>query len=560
MHIPNIWGHGQIFAFSAIDGQTSRIEDFSGVLTGDRIGVLFYTKVRRELAVVGFAAEDVRFRAVCGDYIAADTSAGSIKIVFQAAQLVIGEVPEGGVAAVFVEGAHRTESIENIAVQDTGDGEYTALLTDGRKFAFAYGKTKEEAMQLSKEGIKANLTEAEEKKLTFYRLHSKEGAYAALYAKCLSAMRTQLFSPEGKFSMIWSTPDRLPHQDFFLWDSVFHSIGFRNVDEKVAEDLILSIFSYQEEDGKLSCRVTLTAEGAMKSENSQPPLIAWGAWLVYQKTGNRAFLQTVFEKNKKFLTWCKRNRMRGDLYAWYVDEDYLICRCGESGMDNSPRFDKSGHLQAIDFSCYVANEMRYMAKIAEEIGEEGGAFETAFEALKKAINTKLWDAETGFYFDYDEECERLYKVKSVASFLPLFAGVCDAEQAARLISHLTNPAEFYTALPIPSISKDDATYGSDMWRGPVWLNFNYMICDGLGEYGYGALAAEFTERMLQVVQEWYEKTGVIFEFYDSENKKAPFRLRRKGDPVEPYDMRIRVQTIRDFGWSCCLTLDRLSAL
>lgn len=42
----------------------------------------------------------------------------------------------------------------------------------------------------------------------------------------------------------------------------------------------------------------------------------------------------------------------------------------------------------------------------------------------------------------------------------------------------------------------------------------------------------------------YEKTGVVFEFYDSANKVAPYRLKRKG---EPYNIDVRVQTIRDYG-------------
>ncbi len=561
MKIPNVWGQGQLFAFSALDGQTSRVEDFCGTLCGDRIGILFHTKIRRELAIVGFSTETLTFRAVCGDYICAETSAGVLRIVFKSAHLVVGEVPEGGMATVFTEGVHKTEICDGVAVQDTGDGEYTALLMAGRKFAFSFGKTKEVAASLARLGIEGELMAEEKKKLSFYRTHGIEGKYAKLYAKCLSVMRTQLFSPEGSFAGMWSTPDRLPHQDLFLWDSAFHSVGFRNIDGKIAEDVLLAVFAYQLENGKISCRVKLTEDSVVQSEGSQPPVLAWGTWLVYEKTKNKDFLKEVFDKNGKFLAWCQENRQyRENLYAWYIDEDYEICRCGESGMDNSPRFDDTKHLLAIDFSSYMANDMLHMAKIAKALGENAVPYEREYEKIKRAINNTLWDTETGLYYDYDADREKLHKVKSVASFLPLFAEVCDEEKAAQLVSHLTNSAEFSTVLPIPSISKDDATYGSDMWRGPVWLNFNYMICQGLRKYGYAELAAEITEKMLRVVQEWYEKTGVVFEFYDSENQTAPYRLRRKGDPVEPYDMRVRVQTIRDYGWSSCLTLDTIAAL
>lgn len=559
MKIPHIWGQGQIFAFSALDGEVRRSRDFSGTLSGDRVGIRFSTKIRRELAVTDLPVEELVFRAVCGDYIHAETAGGNLKMIFAAAHLLIGQLPEGASAVVFTEGAHKTEEGEDVTVQDTGDGEYTALAFCGNRFAFAFGKTKEAAVETAKEGLVADIAAVEEKKLSFYRQHTISGEYADLYAKCVSVMRTQLFSPESIFSTIWSTPDRLPHQDLFLWDSVFHGVGFRNVDGEIAENVILAMLESINGEGMIPCRSKITEDGNIFSIESQPPIIAWGAWRVYEKTRNPEFLKTVFKKNSIFLQWMQKNRnYRDGLYAWFVTEDTPICRCGESGMDNSPRFDDVVHLLAIDLSCYMANEMRFMAKIAQEIGEDGEAFAAEFERLKNAINEKLWDEESGFYFDYDADRECLHKVKSVASFLPLFAGVCEGDRAERLVAHLTNPVEFYTPVSIPTISADDKTYGSDMWRGPVWLNFNFMICEGLRESGFGALAAEITEKTLKTVKDWYEKTGVIFEFYDSENKKAPFMLRRKGDPVEPYDMRIRVQTIRDFGWSCCLTLDMIA--
>ena len=172
----------------------------------------------------------------------------------------------------------------------------------------------------------------------------------------------------------------------------------------------------------------------------------------------------------------------------------------------------------------------------------------------------MWDEETGFYYDYDTETENLHKVKSVASFLPLFAGVCDEDKAKRLVEHLTNPNEFYTEVAVPSISVDDATYGIDMWKGPVWINFNYMIAEGLSEYGFDKVARDITEKTVKLVGQWYEKKGVIFECYDAANIIEPNKLRRKGESIEPYNIDIRVQSIRDYGWGACLTCDMIHKL
>ena len=105
------------------------------------------------------------------------------------------------------------------------------------------------------------------------------------------------------------------------------------------------------------------------SDITQPPVLAWGALKVFERTGNEQFLKYVFNANEKFLSWCDQNcKTKGtELYSWNT-ADKVDCRCDESGMDNSPRFDDQILLQTIDFSCFMVNEMQCMAKIADCFG------------------------------------------------------------------------------------------------------------------------------------------------------------------------------------------------
>ena len=248
-----------------------------------------------------------------------------------------------------------------------------------------------------------------------------------------------------------------------------------------------------------------------------------------------------------------------ELYTWYTNED-ANNRCDESGMDNSPRFDVQSRLFAIDFSCFMANDLRYMQKIAEALSDSDSAelFGSWFGKVRDDINSTLWCEDDGFYYDYDIINNCFNKVESVSSFLAVFAGVCDEDKAEKLLAHLKNPDSFYTPFPVPSISKKDKTFGTDMWRGPVWLNYNYMIIKGLRDYGYGDFADELKTKTLDTVNLWYKRTGTVFEFYDSENSIPPFCFNRKGVVHEPYDFRVKYQTIRDYGWSITLTFDLLN--
>ena len=39
--LPKKWGQGQLFAFSALDGDSFFTDDLAGTLSGDKIGVIF---------------------------------------------------------------------------------------------------------------------------------------------------------------------------------------------------------------------------------------------------------------------------------------------------------------------------------------------------------------------------------------------------------------------------------------------------------------------------------------------------------------------------------------
>lgn len=557
--IPKKWGQGQLFAFSALDGESLFSDDFTGTLCGDKIGVIFNTNCRRTL-FSGDINKDLspEIKCVASDIIEINTQKGNFSMIFEERHLVVGEYIDD--TGVFVNLGGECKTIRNgdIEIHNTDDGEYTAILKRTGKFAFAYGKSKKEVINLCEKGIDADIEQLKsQKKKPFENKLPEDNKYSSLYAKCISVMRSQLYSPEGNIKRIWSTPDRLPHRNMWLWDSIFHAIGHRHLDTTVAQNLILALFDVQNDDGF----IPHMAKPDYKSDITQPPVIGWGAWLVYEKSHDKEFLKTVFEKNKNFLLWCQNNRRKTEkeLYSWHTNPEKNN-RCDESGMDNSPRFDTESDLYAIDLSCYMANEARLMKKIADELGDNANAefFNLWHEEIKADINSTMWCEDDGFYYDYDIENNCFNKVQSVASFLPIFAGVCDERQAEALIVHLKNPDEFGTEFPIPSISKKDQTFGSDMWRGPVWINYNYMISAGLADYGYGDLSRKIKDKTLDVINEWYNRTGTVYEFYDSENKIPPSCFNRKGEVFEPYDFRIKYQSIRDYGWSITLAFDLMN--
>ena len=407
-----------------------------------------------------------------------------------------------------------------------------------------------------RQGLKADLAEIEQKKLGFfYRLPQlpqlDEAIQRTLY-KCFSVMKSQIYTKAGRFKTRWTTPDRLPHRRLWLWDSVFHSMGNKYISFDLAYESITAVLDAQEESGF----IPHMADPSHSSNITQPPVLAWGLYTLCASAGRFDLLAKHYEQLEAYLQWNIKNRdcNHNHLFEWLVNPHDPHCRCDECGMDNSPRFDNVSAMDCIDFSCFMANEALYMRKIAESLGrgEDASYWRTLYDSIKTAVNSTLWDEDDSFYYDRVLETGALKKVASVASFLPLFCGICSKRQAEALAEHLCNPETFHTAIPVPSIAASDKTFGSDMWRGPIWINYNYMIIKGLETYGYYDLAQQILHRTIETVSHWYLQDGTIYEFYDSTGQRAPSRLKRKGSPVIPYDFRIRYQAIRDYGWSCSL--------
>lgn len=92
-----------------------------------------------------------------------------------------------------------------------------------------------------------------------------------------------------------------------------------------------------------------------------------------------------------------------------------------------------------------------------------------------------------------------------------------------------------------------------MWRGATWINFNYLVILGLRRQGLAELAQELAEKTIRYVNKYYEQFGVLFEFFDAKDERTPPECDRKGARRPPYDIRRKMDSIRDYHWTAALT-------
>lgn len=374
--------------------------------------------------------------------------------------------------------------------------------------------------------------------------------------KALSQMKTMIYSPEGRLTRRFSTPDRWPHRAMWLWDSAFHAIGMRHVDIELARDILRVVLEAQHDSGFVPhC---ITPEGSV-SENTQPPVLALATHLLQETSPDRDWLAQMYPLLSGYVRWDLDNRDSDGtgLVEWRIEGD-PNCRSGESGMDNSPRFDNATQLDATDFNAFVAHECELLAQFAEQLGksDEAARWRREHRRLCELIDSRLWNDRLGFYVDYDVDKGAQSPALASAGFMPLVCGAPSPERATRLAQALTDPTMFGAPLPIPSIAvRDTEHYQKDMWRGPVWVNINWLAARGFERYGMDREAAMLRKKTMAEIEKYVSSHGTFFEFYDDRREAAPPALNRKGccDPHKsPYH-----QVFHDYGWSATLYVDML---
>ncbi len=545
MKLPNKYCYGTLFGFSGLDGENDHNGDFIAMTMRRPVSLRFDAKTPVTLAI---ALEDTQMDFVLSDAL----QSRELLLVFADKTTVLGRTTAP--VTSFAEGA---EALETGGAQVLlCNGFAYALFVQGDRFAFCRAETAKAAAAAAKEKICRDIDALRDAKLAYYEAlpPCPRPEYERLYYKCLSVNKVNVYSPQDGIACRFTTPDRLPHKHMWLWDSMFHAMAFAHYNPEMAENSIRAVLQCQQDDGFIPHMMKSTSD---HSAITQPQVIAWAVLEVYSKTGDKAFLAECADKIAAFLLWFLKNRDTdgNGLLEWKTDYSNVRCRCDESGMDNSPRFDTTETLDAIDCNCFMVHDCRCLAEIYRilEKADDAAAFEAIADNVAEKINALLWDETQGVY------CDRALSgkptgVRSCCSFLPLFAGVCSEERAARLAALLQDETAFATPLPVPSISRDHPDFGTDMWRGGVWLNFNCFIFRGLRRSGFDELAKTLREKTLESVNRWFEQTGEIFEFYDPMDQTEPWYLERKGkQPPEP-DYRILYHSITDFNWSACFTL------
>lgn len=214
----------------------------------------------------------------------------------------------------------------------------------------------------------------------------------------------------------------------------------------------------------------------------------------------------VKEKRKDDTAGNKENRPKCEDYYCYL---YLIELYKQAGWDIKKILHTSPFLmKSILFNAIWAEANQSLATLLIATGNttQSHLFHQWSIQTKKALNN-LWDPKKKLYTDRDvtNETERTVVENTVATFLPLFAGLPDNKILNELLFRLEDSKQYKTQFPIPSTAINNPKFElTRYWRGPSLPITNLLIYLGLQSYTHharclaiGKMIADKTEKMIE---------------------------------------------------------------
>lgn len=178
-----------------------------------------------------------------------------------------------------------------------------------------------------------------------------------------------------------------------------------------------------------------------------------------------------------------------------------------------------------------------LVRIGAILGADTSLIKEWENKTKKAINSRLWHSRHGFYDDFDLNAQETIEVDTAGGFSSLYAGVATKTRAQELYNYLDSKSfcamHEKKCFSIPNYNKEGEYFNpANYWRGPIWININWMLFHGLRRYGFDDKADSVRNDIVELAR----RNG-FYEYFDPITGKA--------------------YGSKDFSWSAALFLDCL---
>lgn len=320
--------------------------------------------------------------------------------------------------------------------------------------------------------------------------------------------------------------------EMYYWDSYFMVQGMLSDPSK--KELVMGIL-----DNLFSLlkrfKMIPNASRTYLMGRSQPPLLTSFIFDVYEAYGldKRWLAQAIeYAKLEYEVVWMGTvkpfaHQVHQGLSRYYDINVLHDLAETESGWDMTSRFNR----RCLDYLPVDLNALLYkyeadFARAAHILGQfdEQVTWEEAAKKRKKAMNELMWNKLKGMYYDYNFVKKKRSMVASLASYVPLWAGMIDEDKAKSLVKNLrrfdaagglvtTDGQVIKSALPqkVPL-----------QWAYPNgWAPLHYFVVRGLEQHGHYPEARRIASKWLRTNLGWFNAHGVFLEKYNMIQPSQP---------------------------------------
>lgn len=143
---------------------------------------------------------------------------------------------------------------------------------------------------------------------------------------------------------------------------------------------------------------------------------------------------------------------------------------------------------------------RDLLQICRTVGQSTEAAARAAR-IQQAMERKLLDPATGRFRHWDLVADRPLEVEGLFGYLPLYAGLGGELLVQALRQALSDPDQLGAPYTVPTMFLGSPRFERRRyWRGPCWVNTNWMLIQGLRRLGVDDLAHELRQATLRLVR------------------------------------------------------------
>jgi hypothetical protein len=153
------------------------------------------------------------------------------------------------------------------------------------------------------------------------------------------------------------------------------------------------------------------------------------------------------------------------------------------------------------FNSILATAELALAQIAGVLGQtsDAGRHRDRAREITAAISRRLWDPAGRTFRARDAHTGQLSPARCVSGLLPLMLPDLPAEQAQAIMAEARSER---FGLPAPSADRTEPSFDTHRyWRGPVWINVNWLLRRGMLVHGFRGEAEALRRALLRLVHE-----------------------------------------------------------